>query len=76
LPHLGSTFTSAMMSPYISSNYTAQDFLIPYVQKNWQAGCAELSNSTDAAKSGGTKANIMCKSLYIYVLLGILLVLL
>ncbi len=27
-----------MVSPYISNNFTSQDYLLPFVQATWQAG--------------------------------------
>jgi hypothetical protein len=38
LSFFGGTYTSANVTPYIASNFTTQDYLIPYAQKKWQAG--------------------------------------
>ncbi|KAK3940521.1 Metallo-dependent phosphatase-like protein [Diplogelasinospora grovesii] len=35
---LGSGYSKANVTPYVSSNFTSQDYLIPYVQAKWQAG--------------------------------------
>jgi len=43
LAYLGSAYTASMVSPYISKNFTSQDYLIPYVQKKWQAGMPNCS---------------------------------
>jgi hypothetical protein len=37
LAFLGSNYTSAMVSPYVSENFTSQDYLIPYAKAKWQA---------------------------------------
>ncbi len=34
---LGPNFTSAMVSPYVSENFTSQDYLVPYAKAKWQA---------------------------------------
>jgi len=38
LAFLGSNYTSAMVTPYVSENFTSQDYLIPYAKAKWQAG--------------------------------------
>ncbi|OIW33827.1 hypothetical protein CONLIGDRAFT_677571 [Coniochaeta ligniaria NRRL 30616] len=37
LAFLGANFTSAMVTPYVSENFTSQDYLIPYAKAKWQA---------------------------------------
>lgn len=36
LSYLGSSYSASDVSPYISENFTSQDYLLPYVQKKWQ----------------------------------------
>lgn len=38
LAFLGSAFTADMVKPYVSENFTSQDYLEPYVKAKWQAG--------------------------------------
>lgn len=38
LAFLGAGYTSAMVTPYVSENFTSQDYLIPYAKAKWQAG--------------------------------------
>jgi hypothetical protein len=38
LDFLGSGFTADMVKPYVSENFTSQDYLEPYVKAKWQAG--------------------------------------
>jgi hypothetical protein len=35
---LGAGYTADMVKPYVASNFTTQDYLLPYVQQKWQAG--------------------------------------
>jgi len=35
---LGPAYSHGMVMLYISSNFTSQDYIIPYVEKKWQAG--------------------------------------
>lgn len=37
LDYLGSAYNSSMVTYYISENFTSQDYLLPYVELNWQA---------------------------------------
>ncbi|KIH92990.1 Ser/Thr protein phosphatase family protein [Sporothrix brasiliensis 5110] len=37
LSYLGSAYSDADVTPYISENFTSQDYLLPYVQKKWHA---------------------------------------
>ena len=38
LKYLGTSYNAGMITPYVSANFTSQDYLIPYAKAKWQAG--------------------------------------
>lgn len=37
LSYLGPSYSADLVAPYISENFTSQDYLLPYVKEKWQA---------------------------------------
>ncbi|CAK7230109.1 hypothetical protein SCUCBS95973_007459 [Sporothrix curviconia] len=41
LSYLGPSYSAGQVAPYISENFTSQDYLLPFVEKHWQANIAD-----------------------------------
>ena len=40
---LGANYTKDQVKPYVSPDFTVRDYLVPYVQAQWQAGMPDCS---------------------------------